>query len=198
MHVSIRKIASVALAVAVGACSDDDGAPADIVSTQSNPSADFTSYQTFRFLTQDDMPSGMTLNLPRDVLANLDKVNDAMREELLEQGLSEVAPTAAADLLAFTLASTTENEALYWDCVEGYWWGYWTYAWEPCAWLEPVYTDYETGTVFVGLIDPLRNEIVYSSVMQGVIYGDEDDMEDRLEGDMSEAFDQYPAAQTGL
>jgi hypothetical protein len=187
----------LALVLSVNACSDDD--PEDVVTTRSSPSADFTSYQTFRFTTEEDMPAGVRgVDLPSDVAANLQMVNEAMRQELLEEGLREVAPGETPDVFAFSLASTDEEAALYWGCVDGYWYGYWSFAWDPCAWLQPVYAEYETGTIVVGLADPARQEIVYGSVIEGLVTGDEDDMESRLEDDMSEAFDDYPSTQTGI
>jgi hypothetical protein len=197
MHSSVRKLVPLALAIAAGACDDDDD-NGDFVTTRSSPSADFTSFRTFRFLTEDDVPLDTAVQLPAGVSANLAMVDDAMRDELLDQGLVEVAPTEPADLLAFSLERTAEQDALYWECAEGYWWGYWSFAWAPCGWLEPVYTEYETGTVFVGLVDPVRDEIVYGSLMEGVINGDHDDVADRLEDDMEVAFTDYPATQTGF
>ena len=47
-------------------------------------------------------------------------------------------------------ASTRESGApqpIAWDCVPNYWWGYWTWAWQPCAWLDPVYVEHTIGAV---------------------------------------------------
>lgn len=195
MHTSIRPLATLGLVLSLGACGDDD--PDDVVTTRSSPSADFTSYETFRFQSESDLPPGVSMNLSPDVVASLAVVNDAMRQELLEQGLREVGPSEVPDLFAFSLASTEDQAALYWSCVDGYWYGYWALAWEPCAWLQPMYTEYEVGTVVVGLVDPQRAEIVYGSVIEGVVDPD-GDVEERVEDDMDEAFDDYPADQTGL
>lgn len=34
-----------------------------------------------------------------------------------------------------------------WDCVPDYWWGYWTWAWQPCAWLDRSYVEGTIGAV---------------------------------------------------
>ena len=36
---------------------------------------------------------------------------------------------------------------LAWDCVPSYWWGYWTWAWQPCAWIDRSYVAGTIGAV---------------------------------------------------
>jgi hypothetical protein len=189
MFTSIRPLAFFGLVFALGACSDDD--PDDVVTTRTSPSANFDAYETFRFMTESDLAPGTARDLPANVSANLSQVNSEMREELLEEGLREVGPGEEADLLAFSLATTEDQAALYWSCVDGYWYGYWTLAWEPCVWLEPVYTEYTVGSVVVGLADPAREEIVFGSLIQGVV-DNSGNMEERISDDMEDAFDDYP------
>ena len=86
MHSSIRPLVILGLALSVGACGDDDD-PEDVVTTRVSPSADFTSYETFRFQNEDDLPPGSRTDFPPEVVANLAVVNDAMRQELLEEGM---------------------------------------------------------------------------------------------------------------
>jgi hypothetical protein len=44
------------------------------------------------------------------------------------------------------LTATSEGQ-LAWDCVPNYWWGYWTWAWQPCAWLDRAYVEGTIGAV---------------------------------------------------
>jgi hypothetical protein len=34
-----------------------------------------------------------------------------------------------------------------WDCVPSYWWGYWTWAWQPCAWIDRSYVEGTIGAI---------------------------------------------------
>jgi hypothetical protein len=37
--------------------------------------------------------------------------------------------------------------AVAWDCVPTYWWGYWTWAWQPCAWIDRSYVENAIGAI---------------------------------------------------
>ena|GEM_PF-6820268 len=48
--------------------------------------------------------------------------------------------------------ATTRDEApeagpVAWDCVPNYWWGYWTWAWQPCAWIDRSYVEGTIGAI---------------------------------------------------
>ena len=182
-----------ALGALVVACNDDDEVQ-DYVSSWASSTADFSAYETYAFLTEDDLPRG-TKPLPDDVKAQLAVVNDAMRSQLNARGLREVSSDDMPDLYAFDLASTREESALYWDCVDGWWYGWWIWSWDPCAYLQPVYTEYEVGTVVVGLGDPAIQEVVFGGVLQGVLTGG-GDAEERIQDGVAEIFDDYPVPPT--
>jgi hypothetical protein len=60
----------------------------------------------------------------------------------LTQGTSHAGePTKPAEL------ESEPAQKIAWDCVPNYWWGYWTWAWEPCAWLDPEYVEHTIGAV---------------------------------------------------
>jgi hypothetical protein len=41
----------------------------------------------------------------------------------------------------------SSERTLAWDCVPTYWWGYWTWAWQPCAWIDRSYVQGTIGAV---------------------------------------------------
>jgi hypothetical protein len=174
-------------------CNDDDEVQ-DYVNSWSSSTADFGEYKTYAFLTKDDLPPG-TKPLPDDVQAQLGVVSDAMRSELDQRGLREVKSDQMPDLYAFNLESTQDETALYWDCVDGYWYGWWVWTWDPCAYVQPVYEQYTVGTVLMGLSDPKMKEAVFGGVLQGVVTG-EGNAEQRIEAGVSEIFDSYPVPPT--
>jgi hypothetical protein len=177
-------------------CDDDD--PEDVVTTRSSATADFTSYETFAFPERTETIEDLDESVPTQVAANLELVNDAVRSELTALGLEEVDAADDPDLVAFNLAATEETEAISWECVDGYWYGYWTYAWDPCAWLAPIYTEYTSGAVLVALADRQREEVVFGGLIQGV--GDDEDpdeVEERVQNGVAAIFNAYPSTQTG-
>jgi hypothetical protein len=157
-----------------------------------NPNATFADYQTFAFVGPSDVTSTTLPAIPDQVAVNLDVANQAMREELTALGLIEVGPTDNPDLRAFSLSATEDQAAVYWTCVDGYWYGYWAWSFDPCSWIEPVYTEYTEGAILVGLVDPNMSEVVFGGLIQGIAYGDSGDMEERIDDDMEEVFDAYP------
>jgi hypothetical protein len=180
-----------ALACTFGfACSDDE--PEDTIDTTVNPDADFSQYRTFAFVGPDDVATSTARQIPDAVAVNLDMVNQSMRDELTRRGLVEVSPDANPDLRAFSLAATEDQAAIYWSCVDGYWYGYWAWSFDPCSWIQPMYTEYTEGAVFVGLVDPTMNEVVFGGLIQGIVYGSED-TEQRIDDDMDEVFDDFPS-----
>lgn len=186
MRASVFYLCLVLMVLA--ACDDD---PDDTVTTASSATAEFEDYETFAVADPSDAPENVRERIPDDVETDLEVVNDAVRDELTQLGLREVARDDDPDLVAFSLAATDDEEAVYWDCVEGYWYGYWTYAWDPCAWLEPVYLEYTVGSIFVGLADPEEEQVVFGGLIEGVVDGD-GDTEERIQDDVEEVFDDYP------
>ncbi|MFT3924940.1 MAG: DUF4136 domain-containing protein [Myxococcales bacterium] len=186
----------LAAALLVG-CSNDDN-DNDVVTTRSNATADFTSYKTFAFPDPSQANPAVVAAIPSDVKTDLQQVNDAVRQQLLDQGLTEVDPTANPDLVAVSLASTQDHAGYTWSCVDGYWWGYWTYTYNPCAWLEPVYTEFTTGSVAVLLVDPAMQEAVFGGVMKSVLEGNsQSDIDQNIDNGVAQIFESYPANQTG-
>ena len=111
----------------VHGCSDDEQF-ADTVTTRADPAADFTQYTTFSFVTEDLVPPDQALprELPELVAQNAAIINSEVREELIRLGLTEVTEAdQTPDLFAFNLAATEEEDTVVWECVPGYWWGWW-------------------------------------------------------------------------
>lgn len=184
-------------ALAIG-CSDD-GEDDDVVRTRSSATADFTEYRTYAVATAEDVDEERRPNIPDTVATNLEIVSDAMREELNALGLREVGEDEDPDLYAFNLAATREITTLSWECVDSYWYGYWTWTWDPCPWLEPVYDEDRQGAIVLGLLDPERQDVVFGGVIEGIGEGpvDQDELKERIEDDVDEVFEDYPEDQMG-
>jgi hypothetical protein len=200
MHSVKRLLFNTMLGLCLGACDCDDDDFNDEVVTRVNPEADFSQYETFRiadgFSRGGLADAGVnTALIPDDVLFNLGIANDQARVELEKRGLTEVGDDAGvADLGVFSLAATSETGGYVWECVPGYWWGYWDYYWDPCAWLVPVYVEYEVGTLFLGLADSELEAVVFGGLAQGTIVesNDQGDAEERIRDAVTEMFLHYP------
>jgi hypothetical protein len=180
-------------------CNDDSGLPPDEVSTRTKPGVDFTAYKTFRINDEvgkgDLADAGVDVDdIPGQVLLNIDTANDQARMELEARGMTEVGEDEDADLVIFSLGSTQDQHGYYWECVPGYWWGYWGWVWDPCAWLAPIYVEYSIGSMVLGLADPSMEDVVFGGLLQGVAAGD--NPEDRIRDGVHAMFKDYPVTAT--
>ena len=180
-------------------CDDDNDLPPDQVYVHIKRGVDFSEYKTFHIdddLTQDDLAdAGVNVDdFPEDVRLNIETANDQARIELEKAGLDEVENQDEADLVVASLASTKTEDAIYWECVPGYWWGYWGWYWDSCAWLEPEYVEWTVGSVGVAVGDPKLEEVVFVGLLQGYGdgYEDADDIQDRIRDGVHEMFEDWP------
>jgi hypothetical protein len=184
-------LASILCCMGCDSCDDETGA---VVETYVNSAADFTAFRTFAISAQP--PAEDEAPLPAEVAESLSVVNNAVRSELEDRGLTEVDPAANPSLFVVTLVRTDDQQALTWSCVPGYWWGY-TVAWEPCSWLTPLVVDFEVGTVAVGLVDVAHEQASFAGVLRGVLDAGDDLVSDRVVDGVGEMFEDYPTNQTG-
>jgi hypothetical protein len=185
-----------ALTFGNGCDCNDYETPVDQVVSRAKPGIDFTQYHTFLIedeLTYQDLADAgyNPDNIPGTVRLNIDVANDQARIELERIGLTEAAKGAPADLSIVSLASTRDQDAIYWECVPGNWWGYWGWYWDTCAWLQPIYVEYTTGTVAVGLADPKEEDVVFGGVMRGIADGTAN-VDKRIRDGVHVIFEQYP------
>lgn len=93
--------------------------------------------------------------------------------------------------MVFSLGASQQSGGYVWSCVPGYWWGYWGWVWDPCAWLEPIYVSYAVGSLVVGTVDPKLQKIVFGGVAQGTITNEGNPTE-RIQQDVARIFADYP------
>lgn len=182
-------------ALLAGACDDDDDIDEvqfpNEVDVRMSDEADFASYETFAVVDRSEVPDEFIEGLSDDDLTKVEQMNDAARDELLDMGLTEVDPGENPDLQVFSLSYTTEEAALTWDCVAGYWRGYWDWDYDPCRWLEREYEDVDVRTLVTGLVDPNMEEVVFVGFVQGV----EDiglEPDDVIVDSVDAIYDEYP------
>lgn len=187
--VGIAAVTALTAFVPLGCSGGDD--EDDICDQQSikasvDPDGDFANYATFAVLTEENYP----VDTPEDVRVNLTTAVDAAKNELEALGLEEVALDADPDVVLFTLSKTTEEDAVYWECVGG-WYGYWYWVWDPCAWMVPIPIEYTVGTLVVGLADPAQEKVVFGGAAQNILECDSD-VVGRIDHAVDIIFDYYP------
>jgi hypothetical protein len=179
------------------ACSDDDDdyesidveqLCTDSTVVRVDYNADFGSFDTFAITPDEALPP----DVPADVRTNLAVANDAAAAELVALGLVEVDVNSdpPPDLALFNLAATQQETTTSWECVPGYWWTGWSYAWDPCAWMVEVPVTYTEGTLVVGLADPAAQQVVFGGALQGVL--ECGDSAARIESGVARIFGEYP------
>ena len=186
---SIAAVTLLTAFVPLGCSSDDDGevcSTDDVVKTSVDEDVDFTSYTTFALLPEEDFPE----DTPDDVKRNLTTAVNAAKDELEELGLEEVDIDADPDVVLFALSKTEDEDAVYWECVGG-WYGYWYWVWDPCAWMVPVPIEYTVGSLVVGLADPAEEKVVFGGVSQSILECDTD-LSERIEEAVDTMFEDYP------
>jgi hypothetical protein len=191
-------LACVSTLACLPACDDDDDdydsidieeLCTDNTVTRIDYEADFSTFTTFTIAPDDALPA----NVPADVRTNLAVANDAAAAELVALGLTQVEPDSdpPPDLAIFNLAATQLETTTTWECVPGYWWTGWSYAWDPCAWMVEVPVTYTEGTVVVGLADPAAQQVVFGGALQGVLECG-GDATARIEAGVKRIFLDYP------
>lgn len=178
------------------ACDDDEAVVPDEVYVRAKKGVDFSDYKTFRIddeVTEEDLAdAGVDPDdIPKDLKLNIDTANDQARMELKKLGLTEIKEDEGGDLVVASIGSTKDEDAFYWECVPGYWWGYWGYYWDSCAWLDPVYVEWSVGSVAVGVADPEMKDVVFGGLLQGVVDGS-GDAEERIRAGVHQMFEQWP------
>ncbi len=194
---------SFAAALLVAGCSDDT-TQTSTVSVRTNPEADFSRFETFSVVTKDlvDPP-----DLDPDQEAFNDYVNgliiDAMQAEpvcLTYIPADSVTDENEPDLWAANGLARTVDGGYYYECCGGYYWGYWGWYWDPCAYWCPEYVEYEVGNMLIPVgrrpaasgADPIA---VFGGLAQSITGTGPDSRTKAREG-VEAIFQQWPEKRT--
>lgn len=148
--------------LALAGCSDDPVIQTGSVEVKVDESVDFTEFQTFSVVTADLVdPPPEVPDLGDEQEAFNDFVNQLIIEAMQAEPVclqyippDEVTDENQPDLWAANgLARSTDSGYVY-GCCGGWWWGYWGWYWDPCAFWCPVYVEYDVGSLFVPVGPP--------------------------------------------
>lgn len=166
----------------------------DIVATFYDKEADFSTKLTYAMpdtiYRLDDEGNPIV-----DVGANDQNIIDKVKDELEGYGFTEAATPAAADVIVFSVITTTSwvSGGCYYDWWYGWWYPYY-------GWCYPVYYTYDTGTLLIAMLDNDATEArtgLWVAAMNGLLGDSNAGTLSRVNEGIEQAFSQSPYLGTG-
>ena len=189
-------------------CADNTVVQTSSVEVQWNPDniADFKSAQTFSVVTSEIVPPDRLPDLDDEQMAFNDMVNDLIVEAMQAEPVcltfidpDDVTDENQPDLWAANGVSRETNGGYYYECVGGWWWGYWGWYWDSCAYWVPTYVEYDVGSLLipVGLppVDDETPHLIFAGLAQSVV-GTGADTATKVRAAIDQIFAQWPDART--
>lgn len=139
-------------------CANDTVVQTGQVIVEWDRTVDFTQFEKFSVVTSDlvDPP-----NLDPDQQAFNDMVNELIKEAMQAEPVcltliepEDVTDENQPDLWAANGLAQTTDSGYYYECIGGWWWGYWGWYWDPCAWWVPRYIEYDVGNLLIPVGPP--------------------------------------------
>lgn len=161
----------------------------DIVATFYDKEADFSTKLTYAMpdtiYRLDDEGNPIV-----DVGANDQNIIDKVKDELEGYGFTEAATPAAADVIVFSVITTTSwvSGGCYYDWWYGWWYPYY-------GWCYPVYYTYDTGTLLIAMLDNDATEArtgLWVAAMNGLLGDSNAGTLSRVSAGIEQAFSQSP------
>ena len=134
-------------------CSNSSVVQTGQIIVQYDHTVDFNRFQTFSVVTADivDPP-----DLDEDQRAFNDMVNELIKEAMQAEPVcltliepEDVTDENQPDVWAANGLAQTTGDGHYYECIGGWWWGYWGWYWDPCKWWVPRYIEYDVGNLLI-------------------------------------------------
>ncbi len=187
----------------------DEGAQTGSLKVDWDRTVDFTQFQTFSVVTRQIIESNPDVpqpppNLPADAEAAIAQINALIIEAMGPTGLGyeyippdQVTSENQPDLWAGNIGAVTEEQGVIYECNGGWWWGYWGWYWDPCAWVVPRIIEFDVGSLLIPVGSSATQEPIFWGLARGIDYAGANN-EERVRNAMSAIFAQWPSDQTGL
>ena len=176
------------------------------VTVKSDDTVDFTQFQTFSVITSDVVPPDKLPELDDDQIAFNDMVNGLIIEAMQAEPVcmtfippDEVTDQNQPDLWAGNGLGRTTDGGYYYECRGGWWWGYWGWYWDPCAYWYPVYVEYDVGNMLILAGPPPADGEEPAPVFAGLaqkIVGTGSGAEEEARSAVQAIFQQWPVQRT--
>jgi hypothetical protein len=184
-------------------CGDTVTATGQVI-VEFNETVDFTQFETFSVLTRDVVPEAPEPGEDEQLFNDL--VNELIIEAMTSEPVclqyiptDEVTEGNQPDLWAGNGLARTTEDGVVWQCVGGWWWGYWGWYWDPCAWLAPVPVEFDIGNLLVPVGPPPPDgedpRPVFAGLAQSVV-GTGPDVRTKAQEAVRSIFEQWPDRRT--
>jgi hypothetical protein len=197
----------MATSLVVLSCQDDVVVRTGEITTRTNPDYldEFSTYETFSVVTSDLVePPPDVPDLGDEQEAFNRRVNLLIIEAMTSAPVcldyipaDEVSDERQPDLWAANGLAQETNGGYVYDCCGGWWWGYWGWYWDPCAYWCPTYVEYNVGSLFVPVGFPVDSteipEVVFAGLAQAITDGQSPgQIEDDVRFAIQEIFKDWP------
>lgn len=153
--------------------------PVRVVSTDTSPDMDFSSYETFGFV-EADPEMAMT--------PNLDYLKDAIAGQLNRRGLTQSEnPDILINIATDVESKVQTRETDIRDAPR--YMGTRNYSWQS---EEIVVNEYEEGTVKIDVVDAGSNQMVWQGIAAGTLTTNREKMQNRIDKAMEALFNEFP------
>ena len=181
-------------------CNDTVVQTADI-QVRADDTVDFTEFETFSVITSDlvDVPPEAPEFDEQEAFN--DRVNRLIIEAMQAEPvcLKFIDPTETSednqpDLWAANGLGRSTEGGYYYECCGGWYWGWWGWYWDPCAYWCPNYVEYDVGSLFVPVGFPNngteQGKAVFAGLAQAVVDGT--DVDAKVRAAVQEIFRRWP------
>lgn len=166
----------------------------------------FTAAQTFSVVTADIVPPEDLPDLDEDQMAFNELVNGVIIEAMQEEPVcltfvdpDDVTDENKPDLWAANGLAQSTDGGWYYECVGGWWWGYWGWYWDSCAYWRPTYVEWDVGSLLIPVGPPPADgsdpELIFAGLAQSVL-GTGADTETKVREAVRLIFAQWPDPRT--
>ena len=182
-------------------CADNTIVRYGEVTVRADETVDFTQFQSFSVVTSDlvEIPPEAPEFDEQEAFNN--KVNQLIIEAMQAEPvcLEFIDPTTTSednqpDLWAANGLGRSTEGGYYYECCGGWYWGWWGWYWDPCAYWCPNYVEYDVGSLFVPVGLPIDSteeaKAVFAGLAQSVATGS--DIDEKLRFAIQEIFRQWP------
>ena len=194
--------------VLASSCADDTIVQTASVEVQYNPNNldDFQNAQTFSVVTSDIVPDEALPDLDENQMAFIDTVNDMIVEAMQAEPVclrfidpDDVTDENQPDLWAANGVARDTNGGYFYECVGDWWWGYWGWYWNSCAYWVPTYVEYDVGSLLIPVGLPVVGDpppdLIFAGLAQAVV-GSGGDPETNARQAVELIFSQWPDPRT--
>jgi hypothetical protein len=191
----------VASSVFVLSCANNTVVKTGSITVRSDDTVDFTQFETFSVVTSAFAPPGVPEPGADEELFN-GLVNDIIIEAMQAEPVcmtfippDEVTEESQPNLWAANGLARTTDGGYYYECRGGWWWGYWGWYWDPCAYWYPVYVEYDVGNLLIPVGPPPAEGDEPAPIFAGLaqsIAGTDPYVETKARAAVDAIFQQWP------